>query len=72
MTDGLGFVELVIVGVILLVPLLTAVLLVRVLLRAVERRGSASGELASLRERVARFEADRGTEPAPRDAAPRA
>lgn len=70
MTDGMGLGELMIVAVVLLVPLIAVTLLVRTMLRALARRGTANGELASLRDRVARLEAERGTDPPTRDRRP--
>lgn len=70
MTDGMGLGELLIIAVMVLVPLAAALLVVRAFLRALGRRGGTNGELASLRERVDRLEADRGTDPASRDARP--
>lgn len=70
MTEGMGFGELVIVAVIVLVPVVAAVLLIRALLRALGRRGSASGEVASLRARVDRLEAERGSDATVRDSQP--
>lgn len=67
MTDGMGFVELLIVAVMVAVPVIAVVLLFRALLRALARRGAANGELASLRERVDRLEADRARDTMPRD-----